>query len=108
MLGDMDNQRPDNRAGASDAEQGRASRIVSECLDATRRDLAESLARAEEAITMRLWEASGGTADRDRVDLSQVVSKYIGETEKNLDKVLEQAKRAGWILVFDESDDLFG
>lgn len=108
MLGHMDTQRPDNRAGASDARQRRASRIVAECLDETKRDLAESLARAERAITTRLWEASGGKDERDRVDLSQVVSKYIGETEKDLDKVLEQAKSAKWILAFDESDDLFG
>jgi hypothetical protein len=43
-----------------------------------------------------------------RVDLSAVVSKYIGETEKNLSKVFDKAERSGWILFFDEADALFG
>lgn len=43
-----------------------------------------------------------------RIDLSQVVSKYIGETEKNLERVFEQAAHKNWILFFDEADALFG
>ncbi len=43
-----------------------------------------------------------------RIDLSQVVSKYIGETEKNLEKVFTKAENKNWILFFDESDALFG
>lgn len=43
-----------------------------------------------------------------RVDLSQVVSKYIGETEKNLSNVFDQAESHNWILFFDEADSLFG
>ncbi|MEC4004853.1 ATP-binding protein [Flavobacterium sp. SUN052] len=43
-----------------------------------------------------------------RVDLSQVVSKYIGETEKNLEKIFVQAENKNWILLFDEADALFG
>ena len=43
-----------------------------------------------------------------KVDLSLVVSKYIGETEKNLAKVFDQAQNKGWILFFDEADALFG
>jgi len=43
-----------------------------------------------------------------RIDLSQVVSKYIGETEKNLELVFERASRKNWILFFDEADALFG
>ncbi len=43
-----------------------------------------------------------------RIDLSQVVSKYIGETEKNLGNVFNQAERKNWILFFDEADALFG
>jgi hypothetical protein len=43
-----------------------------------------------------------------RVDLSQMVSKYIGETEKNLAKVFEKAEHKNWILFFDEGDALFG
>ncbi len=43
-----------------------------------------------------------------RIDLSMVVSKYIGETEKNLAGVFDQAAERGWILFFDEADALFG
>lgn len=43
-----------------------------------------------------------------RVDLAMVVSKYIGETEKNLAKVFNQAEKNDWILFFDEADALFG
>ncbi len=42
------------------------------------------------------------------VDLSQCVSKYIGESEKNLDVVFGDAERAGAVLLFDEADALFG
>ena len=43
-----------------------------------------------------------------RIDLSMVVSKYIGETEKNLANVFNQAQHKNWILFFDEADALFG
>ncbi|MCY1360743.1 ATP-dependent zinc metalloprotease FtsH [compost metagenome] len=43
-----------------------------------------------------------------RVDLSSVVSKYIGETEKNLAALFDQARNREWILFFDEADALFG
>ncbi|MCF0074350.1 ATP-binding protein [Dyadobacter sp. CY261] len=43
-----------------------------------------------------------------RIDLSQVVSKYIGETEKNLQTLFEMAANKQWILFFDEADALFG
>lgn len=43
-----------------------------------------------------------------RIDLSGVVSKYIGETEKNLGKILAAAESADMILFFDEGDELFG
>jgi hypothetical protein len=43
-----------------------------------------------------------------RVDLSAVVSKYIGETEKNLGEIFEAAETGGAILLFDEADALFG
>jgi hypothetical protein len=46
--------------------------------------------------------------DLYRIDLSQVVSKYIGETEKNLRRVFEAAEEGGAILLFDEADALFG
>jgi SpoVK/Ycf46/Vps4 family AAA+-type ATPase len=43
-----------------------------------------------------------------RVDLGQVVDKYIGETQKNLDRVLDGATGTGAVLLFDEADALFG
>ena len=43
-----------------------------------------------------------------RIDLSSLVSKYIGETEKNLRGVFEVAEQGGAILLFDEADALFG
>lgn len=46
--------------------------------------------------------------DLYRVDLSSVVSKYIGETEKNLRRIFDAAEIGGAILLFDEADALFG
>jgi SpoVK/Ycf46/Vps4 family AAA+-type ATPase len=43
-----------------------------------------------------------------RLDLSRVVSKYIGETEKNLDRVFTDAQRSGAAILIDEADALFG
>lgn len=43
-----------------------------------------------------------------RIDLSTIVSKYIGETEKNLARLFEEAEYRNWILFFDEADALFG
>ncbi|MBN1480884.1 ATP-binding protein [candidate division KSB1 bacterium] len=52
----------------------------------------------------------GKVTERDvyRIDLSMVISKYIGETEKNLEKVFRQVEHKNWILFFDEADALFG
>lgn len=46
--------------------------------------------------------------DLYRIDLSQVVSKYIGQTERNLRRVFDAAESGGAILLFDEADALFG
>lgn len=43
-----------------------------------------------------------------KVDISKVVSKYIGETEKNLGEVFDSAKKSNVILLFDETDAIFG
>lgn len=58
-------------------------------------------------LTATLIGANAGL-DVYRIDLSMVVSKYIGETEKNLATVFDQAKNKNWILFFDEADALFG
>lgn len=43
-----------------------------------------------------------------KIDLSMVVSKYIGETEKNLENLFAKAEAKNWVLFFDEADALFG
>lgn len=52
----------------------------------------------------------GKATGRDvyKIDLSMIVSKYIGETEKNLSKIFDIAQHRSWILFFDEADALFG
>ena len=54
------------------------------------------------------WFAAQMQKDIYRIDLSALVSKYIGETEKNLDKVFSTVENKNWILFFDEADALFG
>lgn len=46
--------------------------------------------------------------DLYKIDLSTIVSKYIGETEKNLEKIFEEAQSSNAILFFDEADAIFG
>jgi hypothetical protein len=48
------------------------------------------------------------SCDVYKVDLSMIVSKYIGETEKNLSRIFDRAENQNWILFFDEADALFG
>jgi SpoVK/Ycf46/Vps4 family AAA+-type ATPase len=61
---------------------------------------------ARENAALAIAREVGGPLQR--VDLGQVVSKYIGETEKNLSRVFAEAERAGAVLFFDEADALFG
>jgi len=55
-------------------------------------------------------EVLAATVGRDlmRVDLGRVVSRFIGETEKNLDRLFTTAAASGAVLYFDEADTLFG
>jgi SpoVK/Ycf46/Vps4 family AAA+-type ATPase len=52
--------------------------------------------------------ANAAGLDLYRIDLATVVSKYIGETEKNLQRVFDAAEASGAVLLFDEADALFG
>ena len=52
--------------------------------------------------------AKGFGREAYRVDLAAVISKYIGETEKNLERVFSMAAERHWVLLFDEADALFG
>ncbi|MDR0941320.1 MAG: AAA family ATPase [Bacteroidales bacterium] len=58
-------------------------------------------------LTAKLIGKQNGI-DVYRVDLSMIVSKYIGETEKNLARIFDKAEHQNWILFFDEADALFG
>jgi hypothetical protein len=64
----------------------------------------------DSATAMKATAVLANELGRDvyRVDLGQVVSKYVGETEKNLSRVFDEAQRAGAVLFFDEADALFG
>lgn len=55
-----------------------------------------------------VWLATALGREVVRIDLSQVVGKYIGETEKNLDAVFRRAEQSDALLLFDEADALFG
>lgn len=58
-------------------------------------------------LTASLLGKSAGL-DVYRIDLSMIVSKFIGETEKNLSQLFDLAENKNWILFFDEADALFG
>ena len=68
------------------------------------------LAGGDRAAKLRAAHLLGGRLERAvyAIDLSHVVSKYIGETEKNLSHVFDAAEAGGAILLFDEADALFG
>lgn len=96
-------------------EQVRARRIVHDdwgFAARSSRGLGSTALFAGEPGTGKTMAAEVIAADLDlellHVDLSAVVSKYIGETEKNLRRVFDQADEQGAILLFDEADALFG
>ena len=65
--------------------------------------------RALEQWATRLADPNGSESKTAyRVDLSRIVSTYIGETEKNLRRLFDAAEKADAILLFDEADALFG
>jgi len=68
------------------------------------------LTSAPAAATPVTGRALAASLERDlyRVDLRDIVTKYIGETEKNITRVFEAAESAGAVLLFDEADALFG
>src|SRR5262249_44399013 len=63
-------------------------------------------APAQRQVVQQLAADVGRTVFR--VDLSSLVSKYIGETEQNLERLFSRAEAQNWILFFDEADALFG
>ncbi|MGM0583441.1 MAG: ATP-binding protein [Pseudomonadota bacterium] len=63
---------------------------------------------AAEIVAAALGPEESEGLDLFRVDLSAVVSKYVGETEKNIGRIFDAAERAGAVLILDEGDALFG
>jgi AAA+ superfamily predicted ATPase len=90
--------------------------------EVVRRDWTRDCIHARNAGVTALFAGPSGTGktlaaeviahelgyDLFRIDLSAIVSKYIGETEKNLDRVFAAAENANAVLFFDEADALFG
>ena len=67
--------------------------------------LSQLMAFLGEATSYRAGRAA---ADEPRIDLATLVSRYIGETEKNIEAMFGRAERASAVLHFDESTSLFG
>ena len=65
-------------------------------------------ASAKEKTLTSSWLGKFTSREVFRVDLSLVVSKFIGETEKNLSEVFETGEKLNAVLLFDEADGLFG
>ena len=65
------------------------------------------MSKAEKLSALQQLSANG-QKEIFRVDLSQIISKYTGETEKQLNKIFDEAEGKDWILFFDEADALFG
>ncbi len=91
-------------------------------LPVSERQCLRTVARTDAASARVLFVGPGGTGktlaaaalanergrDLFRIDVSRVVSQYIGETEKNLRRLVDAAEASGAILFFDEADALFG
>jgi SpoVK/Ycf46/Vps4 family AAA+-type ATPase len=71
------------------------------------RVLFDGTSKTGKTLAAMLLSKSAGK-DLYRIDLSRVVSKYIGETEKNLNQIFSRAENMDLILFFDEADALFG
>lgn len=65
------------------------------------------MSKAEKLSALQKLSANG-QKEIFRVDLSQIIPKYTGETEKQLNKIFDEAEGKDWILFFDEADALFG
>ena len=116
-------QRIPPRADWSDLDvtEDQAQRLEALCREVRERDTADvdRGARDRGVAALFVGEARAATTaaavvahdlgrDLYRVDLSAVVSKYIGETEKNLRALFDAAETGGAVLLFDEADALFG
>src|ERR1044071_5859632 len=84
------------KAVASEARAGARGAVLLSGASGTGKTLAADMLAAELGTTVY------------RIDLRSLASKYIGETEKNIERVFGEAQRAGAVLLIDEADGLFG
>jgi hypothetical protein len=91
----------------SRAEERKNARLTTESENASMTALFAGASGTGKTMASQLIAAGLGV-DLYRVDMSRVVSKYIGDTEKNLGRVFDAAKGSGAVLLFDEADALFG
>jgi len=89
------------------AEERKNARLTTESENASMTALFAGASGTGKTMASQLIAAGLGV-DLYRVDMSRVVSKYIGDTEKNLGRVFDAAKGSGAVLLFDEADALFG
>jgi SpoVK/Ycf46/Vps4 family AAA+-type ATPase len=116
---------PSRKATAGDAPLNEPARALSSTTPRVRQSAlsAKTLKKPRLKSNKRVWVVSRYEKQRasvaealgdqlhlpvKRIDLSQVVSRYIGETEKNLARVFAEAEGRDWLLFFDEADALFG
>ena len=107
----------------SSAQKGSTPQLLPKLKDTTKLSITPATrALALSGNRQRIWMAGSGTGKTIaaqwlgtrlgknvyRVDCSALVSTYIGETEKNLNRLFEKAELAGQVLFFDEADALFG
>ena len=92
----MNEQRAALKAVASEARAGVRGAVLLSGASGTGRTMAADMLAAELGTTVH------------RIDLKRIASRYIGETERNIDRAFGEAERAGAVLLIDEADALLG
>lgn len=92
----MKEQRAALKAVASEARAGVRGAVLLLGASGTGRTMAADMLAAELGTTVH------------RIDLKRIASRYIGETERNIDRAFGEAERAGAVLLIDEADALLG
>lgn len=92
----MNEQRAALKAVASEARAGVRGAVLLLGASGTGRTMAADMLAAELGTTVH------------RIDLKRIASRYIGETERNIDRAFGEAERAGAVLLIDEADALLG
>ena len=92
----MNEQRAALKAVASEARAGVRGAVLLSGASGTGRTMAADMLAAELGTTVH------------RIDLKRIASRYLGETERNIDRAFGEAERAGAVLLIDEADALLG